>query len=230
MEKIKRNKVSIVVPVFNSSEAQVEMTIRCLDSIEKNTVDDYEIILIDDCSKIKTDFSQYKNLRTITHEVNQGISKGWNEGIKEAKYDYVCIINNDIEVFGDWTGELVKAFLKKPYGFTFPTPITTEEDMKRRIYASYSEGLVYGPCIMSSKDTYEFLKENGHYYDENLKIWFGDLDMFERARNKKVALTCSSFAFVKHLGSQTVSLIPEKEKLFNSEKDYYNKKHNKKKK
>ena len=40
------SRVSVIVPCFNS-ELYIK---KCLDSLEKQTIDDFEVIIVDDCS------------------------------------------------------------------------------------------------------------------------------------------------------------------------------------
>lgn len=89
-----KEKVSIIVPVYNS-----ENTIRkCVDSILNQTYQNIEILLINDGS---TD----KSLQVISHlnderiividKKNEGVAKTRNLGIKKATGKYIMFIDND---------------------------------------------------------------------------------------------------------------------------------------
>ncbi len=92
-------KLSIIVPVYNAGE-YLE---KCLDSLVGQTIDDYEIILINDGS---TDGSQQiidsyvnqhpKLIRTKTVE-NGGQGRARNIGIDMARGDYLGFVDSD-----DW--------------------------------------------------------------------------------------------------------------------------------
>ena len=92
-------KVSIIIPVFN-----MEQYLRqCLDSIANQTLNDIEVICVDDCS---TDFSlsilnEYaqKDSRFIVveQEFNQGQGAARNKGIELAKGEYIGFVDPD-----DW--------------------------------------------------------------------------------------------------------------------------------
>jgi len=87
--------VSIIVPVFNSSE----FIYRALDSIKKQTFTSYEVIVIDDGS---TDDSV---LKIKEHELdvklikkpNGGVSSARNLGIRAAKGKYIAFLDSDDE-------------------------------------------------------------------------------------------------------------------------------------
>ena len=93
--------ISVLVPVYN-----VENTLdRCLQSILKQTFQNFEILLIDDGS---TDGSgalcdkyaeKYSNIRVI-HKDNEGLGPTRNRGIKEARGEFIYHCDSD-----DWIKE-----------------------------------------------------------------------------------------------------------------------------
>lgn len=91
-------EISVIVPVYN-----VGLYIRrCLDSLVAQTLDDLEIILVDDgstddSSQICDDYaSKYDNIRVV-HKENGGLSDARNVGIDAAKGKYLGFIDPD-----DW--------------------------------------------------------------------------------------------------------------------------------
>lgn len=91
--------ISVVIPLYNKEKAIV----HTLDSVLHQTVAPYEIIIIDDGS---TDNSaaiceEYLNSRTLSfplsliHQTNGGVSSARNRGIKEARGEYVALLDGD---------------------------------------------------------------------------------------------------------------------------------------
>jgi len=101
-------KVSIVIPFYN----QENYTWTCLKSLYQNLSDrySYEIILIDDNSPKKYDFSLAKNIRIIKNQTNLGFLRNINLGIKEAQGEYIYILNNDTIVLKGFLDELFYVF------------------------------------------------------------------------------------------------------------------------
>lgn len=92
-------KLSVIVPVYNS-ERYLQ---KCLDSLVAQTIDDYEIILINDGSKdgslsiIESYVNQYSGLiRALTVE-NGGQGRARNIGIEMARGDCLGFTDSD-----DW--------------------------------------------------------------------------------------------------------------------------------
>ena len=89
-------KVSIVILALN----KVEYTQKCIESIQKNTRQSYELILVNNGSTDGTldYFSSVPNAVVIDNPKNLGVSAGWNQGVQKATGDYVLILNNDVIV------------------------------------------------------------------------------------------------------------------------------------
>jgi len=91
-------RLSIIVPVYG-----VEAYLRkCVDSLlaQDLSVDDYEIILVDDgspdgCPAICDEYALlHRNIRVI-HRANGGLSAARNTGIKAAKGEYIQFVDSD---------------------------------------------------------------------------------------------------------------------------------------
>lgn len=89
-------KISVIMPVFND-EKNIKSSIN---SILNQTLDDIEIICIDDEStdnsfNILKNFSKKDNrIRVFTQE-NQGSGKARNKGLSEVKGEYVAFLDSD---------------------------------------------------------------------------------------------------------------------------------------
>ena len=76
----------------------------CLDSLLLQDYASTEVIVVDNGS---TDDSpdmvreHYQSVRLIDNKANLGFAAGNNVGIREAKGDYVVILNNDAELEAD---------------------------------------------------------------------------------------------------------------------------------
>lgn len=95
----KNNKnplVSVVIPVFNAEKYLPE----CLDSLATQTLDNMEIVCIDDGSTdnsaniIKEYQKKYKTIRYVYQE-NQGLGGARNAGIRNAKGKYIGFVDAD---------------------------------------------------------------------------------------------------------------------------------------
>ena len=102
--------VACVVLNYNGRE----VTLEALDSLIRMEYPDYEVVVVDNGSTDGSDravaerFPQVARVRT---EINLGPAGGANLGIRHALdrgFDYVLILNNDIEVASDLLSEMVR--------------------------------------------------------------------------------------------------------------------------
>lgn len=94
-------KVSIIIPVYNV-EKYLE---KCIESVLKQSIQDFEIILVDDGStdnsgKMCDDFVNEKI--KVIHKQNGGLSDARNVGTKNARGDYITWIDSDDTIHCDY--------------------------------------------------------------------------------------------------------------------------------
>ena len=87
--------VSVIMPVFNTS-SYVQAAIE---SILKQTYDDFEFIIIDDCSEDESVsiIQAYKDsrIKLIRNDQNLGISHTRNKGMRAAQGKYIAVFDSD---------------------------------------------------------------------------------------------------------------------------------------
>lgn len=125
--------ISIIVPAYN---VERYLTV-CLSSIEKQTYQNFEVILIDDGSKDSTGdicdaIAAKDNRFKVIHQKNRGVSAARNAGIRAANGDYICFVDSD--------DKLQKDFLK---GFELNYDISIQgyllQEGEKKIPISYRE-------------------------------------------------------------------------------------------
>src|SRR5574344_203637 len=92
------NKVSIVIPVYNTGE----LIIKCLDSLKKQTMKDIEIIVVNDgatdnSDEIITNYIDKNSNMKIKYlkKENGGLSDARNYGVPYATGEYLAFIDSD---------------------------------------------------------------------------------------------------------------------------------------
>ena len=101
--------VSVIVPVFN-----VENFLReCLDSLIVQSLDDIEIILVDDgstdgCPSVCDAYAMTDRRIKVIHQENRGLSDARNAGIEIASADYLMFADSDDYVDKDFCATAYK--------------------------------------------------------------------------------------------------------------------------
>ena len=107
--EISQPLVSVVVPVYKVED----VLSRCLDSLRRQSLQDIEIILVNDaspdrCGEICEQYAaEDRRFKVIHHPENRGLSAARNTGIAHASADYLMFVDSD-----DWVHE---DFCKLPY-------------------------------------------------------------------------------------------------------------------
>lgn len=107
--------VSVVVCIHNA----LEYVRVCLKSLWEERTFPYEMILVDDGSQEETGkwveaFAQNTDSILIRHEQAKGYTISANEGMKQAKGDYIVLLNSDTQVTAGWIEKMLDAFWKHP--------------------------------------------------------------------------------------------------------------------
>ncbi len=88
--------LSVVVPIYNVSDYLV----ACLESLAAQTLDDLEVILIDDGStdgsgQLAEDFAAGRDDWSTVHVDNGGLGRARNTGLDRATAEYVAFVDSD---------------------------------------------------------------------------------------------------------------------------------------
>lgn len=106
-----RPLISVLVPVYN---VQGKFLKKCLDSILAQKYDNFEIIVVDDASSNRRTISTLKKyeknpkVKILYREKNGHISRATNDALKEAKGEFVALMDDDDEIPENALYEVVK--------------------------------------------------------------------------------------------------------------------------
>ncbi|MFC1577240.1 glycosyltransferase family 2 protein [Candidatus Omnitrophota bacterium] len=109
-----KRSVSIIIAVCN----QLAYTKLCVRSILENTKAPFELIIVDNGSReeVRIFFEKLKekaDVKYIRNEKNLGPITAVNQGIRAARYDYICAIHNDVIIFEQgWLERMISVMEK----------------------------------------------------------------------------------------------------------------------
>tara|TARA_B100000029_G_scaffold93098_1_gene83050 strand:- start:71 stop:1111 length:1041 start_codon:yes stop_codon:yes gene_type:complete len=192
--------VSIIILNYNAGK----LLLNCVESIKKSKYNNLEIIVVDN---ISSDNSQteckekFPDIKLIQNDENFGYCEGNNIGIRNAKGEYIIILNPDTIVEENSINELVSAYKKIGDGLFQPKILSLhEEDIlqstgnmiqifgfgfakdKGEKNTKQEEkiekiGYASGTCLFTSKRIFEKIG----YFDKFLFLYHDDLDLGWRA-------------------------------------------------
>lgn len=117
--KNKKDLVSIIMPTYNCGKF-IERTI---DSIINQTYDNWELIIVDDCSSDNTEevMKKYKNDKRVNYvklEKNSGAAVARTESMKRANGNYMAFLDSDDLWYPEKLEKQLKFMKENNYDFT----------------------------------------------------------------------------------------------------------------
>jgi len=187
-------KASVITPTYNR-ESVIRDTVE---SVLSQTLKDFELIIIDDCSTDNT--LEYLNtikdsrVKVIKNETNQGVSAARNIGIRHSQGDLIAYLDSDniwhtnyLEVM---VNELSEDFVLA-YSGQNTLLMTKDENAKLRVIGRKVRNHKYNPvqlmggnfidinCVIHRKNIFDELP----MFDESLKT-LEDWDVIARIAAK----------------------------------------------
>ena len=125
-------KVSVIVPVYKTES----FLNKCLDSLLNQTLNDIEIILVDNGSSevsknIISNYINKKNVKLISFDQNQGYGKAMNAGLAAANADYIGILESDDYVRLDM------------YEILYSIAVQNDADIAKSAFVSYNDNFLF---------------------------------------------------------------------------------------
>ena len=150
-------KVSIIVPVYNV-EKYIE---KCLDSLINQTIQDIEIIVVNDGSKdksaeiVKKYQNKYPEKIIYVEKENGGLSDARNFGLPHAKGEYIAFLDSDDYIELDMYEKMYKLAKKEnsdmvECDFYWEYPNKTKKDIGQ-IYTNKKEMLAKARVVAWNK-------------------------------------------------------------------------------
>ena len=196
----KKSLISIIVLNYNAGK----LLLNCINSLKKSTYQNIEILVVDNISSDGSHTKckkQFPDIKLIQNRKNLGYCGGNNVGIKEAKGEFIVILNPDTIVEENWLDEMFNAFNEFGDGLYQPKIISLNEsdiiqstgnmihafgfgfarDKGKKIIEKKEEiekiGYASGTCLFTTK---KVLEKVG-LLDEFIFLYHDDLDLGWRA-------------------------------------------------
>jgi len=215
-------KVTVIIPNYNGKK----FLKPCLDSLEQQTIKNFEVIVVDNGS-IDDSVTYIKNyfplVQVIPLDQNYGFSRAVNEGIKASITPYVILLNNDTVVHQHFVKEMVEAIEKSPKIFSVSSKMLqmhnsdlidnaggfytligwdANRGVGRRAADFQKPYNVFSACGGAAIYRRETFQQIG-YFDETFFAYLEDVDIGYRAKIHGYKNRFTPKAMVYHVGSGT---------------------------
>lgn len=240
-------KISFIIVNYNS-DAYLK---QCISSLRAFLLDiSYEIIIVqnDQAEKFSLDLTEEKNIRLVCTYQNLGFAKANNFGAIFGKGTYFCFLNPDTLFLQQDLNPLLKKLALTKTGIVSPSLVTDYaltlqpwsagndltllETFRNKLPSflcskiwlkttTQQVGWVSGACFFIKKTLFEELAG----FDENFFMYFEDVDLCRRAREKKFEVLLVPEYKVLHWGGKSKQSDVLQKKYYYQSQDYYFQKH-----
>lgn len=223
MSKVSNPLVSIIVLNYNAGD----LLLNCIESVFKTNYNNIEVIVVDNASIDQSHLKckeKFDKIHLIANKENFGYCEGNNVGMRQAKGDFVVILNPDTIVSPNWLTELLSAYsvtgegLYQPkilslyennviqstgnmlhlFGFGFARDKGVPDNNQRNEIEQI--GYVSGTCLFTSS---KVLKKVG-LFDSFLFLYHDDLDLGWRAAQLGIKSYYVPNAVIYHVESYSL--------------------------
>jgi len=183
--------ISVCIPAYKN----VSYLRRLLDSIAMQTYHDYEVIVTDDSpdESVQAFVSTYNELPGIRYIRNTkalGTPENWNEGIRQARGEWIKIMHDDdwfarpdsLETFAGAAARHTGLFIFSAYTNIFLETGARQQvfpsasrlrAMKKEPYTLFAKNVIGPPSVTMHRN------DGSIFYDRNTK-WVVDIDFYIR--------------------------------------------------
>lgn len=129
--------------------------------------------------------THFPTVKIIKNTQNYGFAGGYNEGLREIKNEYYCLLNSDVEVTENWTVPVLELFEKDPSIAAIQPKILSFNHKTFFEFAGAAGGLIdnlgYPYCRGRVFDDVE--EDKGQYDDETEIFWASGCSFFIRSKD-----------------------------------------------
>lgn len=236
--------VSVVIVTYNN----LDLTKQCLASIDEYS--DYpklEVVVVDNASAdgspewLREWAQQGPDRQLIVNDENLGFSAANNQGLREAKGEYLVMLNNDTHVTPGWVRTMVNHMRRDPI-LGLLGPVTNNIGNEARInivYDNMTQMIIRASdytrrhmgelfplrtaaffCVMLKRETFEMIGPLDEAFGRG---FFEDDDYCRRVEQAGLRVVCAEDVFVHHHLSASFDKLKhqERRKLFEENKRIY---------
>lgn len=213
-------RTTVIIPNFNGMRFLPD----CIDSLKKQTADDFEVLVVDNGSSDGSiEWLSDNNVKYISLPENKGFAGGVNVGIKASDTEYILLLNNDTVAFPDFVEKLEAAIDKDSSIFAVSSMMIKASDHSKIDSAgdgltilgwAYQRGIdeptekfeigknIFSACAGASIYRKNVFDKIG-LFDEMHFAYLEDVDISYRAKLAGYVNRYCPQAKVYHLGSAT---------------------------
>ncbi|KKQ45180.1 MAG: glycosyl transferase family 2 [Candidatus Moranbacteria bacterium GW2011_GWC2_37_8] len=216
----------------------------CISSVQtffKNI--SYEIIIINNDSTSLKDIAEIPYVKVMNLPLNEGFATACNIGAEIAKSKILFFLNPDTQIANMIEDELISALNFPGVGIVAPTLILPNKEIQPwsagqslNLWALLKNNFAENKHFNNKEAAFDWVSGAAFFiskklfttingFDEKFFMYFEDIDLCKRIRNKKFLIHRLSSFSVIHFGGQSYDNKALQKEHYYASQDYYFKKH-----
>ena len=221
MSEISQNPLVSIITVNFNGLAYLNLLYESLAKISYSPV---ELIMVDNASvdnSVEYVRKNYPRVKILQNTENYMFARGNNEGIKIARGEIICLLNNDVVVDPNFLEPVIQAFQKQPEMVACQPKVLDLNQKHKFEYAGAAGGFIdrYGYPFMRGRLFFDLEEDTGQY-DTAIEIFWSTGACFFIRKNmlEKIGILDENFTMHMeeidlcwriHLIDKKIFCIPE---------------------
>ncbi len=227
-------EISVIIVNWNGEYFLPE----CLSALTKQTFQDFETILVDNCSEdgsVEFMRRQFPNVKLLALPDNRGFTGGNIAAYEEAKGELIVLLNNDTEAHPQWLEQIHTASATYPKAGSFASKMMYFDERDRVENCGFDLGIagttldlgreeldgpewahpraVFGACGGAAAYRRSMLDEIG-FLDPGFFLIYEDVDLGFRAQLRGYECVYIPGAIVYHRYRTSIAKAPARQVFF----------------
>jgi len=204
---------------------------RCVESVMENTAVSSRLIIVDNNSRNPEVKNYLKKIHgrgnieieKVFSEENAGFAGGMNKGLNLSTAPFVCLLNNDCEVYAGWLDEMIKIAMKEdniglvnPQSNTFGChePLSVKDKRGRFIELGHAIGFA---CLIKR----EVIDRIGILDEAYEGVCYEDTDFSCRAAEAGFIAVMAEGAYVHHQEQASRASLKGRKEIYQHNKELF---------
>lgn len=138
-------EISVIIPSLDEEESLPNLVNEIIVELEEKELD-YEIIIVDDGSKINVEnlFNSYNKVKVFRNNFTRGQSYSLLYGIKNSSYEFICTLDADGQNPPSEIYNLISEFNKDYYNLDVVSGyrVNRKDNLLRKIYSKIANSIL----------------------------------------------------------------------------------------
>ena len=204
--------ISIIIPCYHKELRHYSLTVRCLEHLRKHTKVPFELILIENINKwVANEGNSY-----LWFKEPKTFAENANIGLKLAKTEYICMLNNDVFVPEGWLEGILKCFDDPLCGIA-----TCDSTQYGRATEDKIVEWFFGAIWVMKRKVFNSVG----FFDESFKHAFDDADYWVRVYEAGYKILMNRNIQVEHKDGSTIHKFDGHTERYIAMRKKFNEKH-----